>query len=74
MWEASLRSPENSITTGNGHCYLGVIRYPSQYLCEIITPFKYSAEFAELLCSRSRGYFNEMEKLRNHYGKISSFR
>lgn len=69
MWEASLHSAEKSVTTGNGHCYLRVIRFPSRYLCEIMTPFKYIAKFAELLCSRSGGYFNETEKLRNHYGK-----
>lgn len=48
---------------------MGVIRYPSQYLHEITTPLKHIAEFAELLCSHSRGYFNETEKLRNRYGK-----
>lgn len=49
--------------------YMSVIRYPSQYLHEIVTPLKYIAEFAEFLCSHSRGYFNETKKLRNHYGK-----
>lgn len=48
---------------------MGVIRYPSQYLHEIITSLKCIAEFVECLCSHSRGYFNEPGKLRNHYGK-----
>lgn len=72
MWGTLLYSFFNSITTGNRLCIWVLPRYPSQYLHEIVTPWKRISKFTEFSCSHYWDIFTKT--INNLICKISCCR